>query len=446
MSVPANRPAALYIAGSTGSIGTQALDVARSCGGRFEVVALSAGSSVEALAAQAREWHPRSVAIYDASRAEELSALVPRGTRVLAGERALAELVGEADIVLNAVVGFAGLPVTLEALEEGRRLALANKESLVAGGPIVQRARRTPGAELVPVDSEHCALHQCLTGAGLAGARPPEEYPGGGPGAGAGGEAQGEVVTTRGGLRRLVVTASGGPFRGRSRQSLQGVTVEDALEHPTWKMGPKITVDSSTLMNKGLEVIEAHLLFGVPYDQIDVVVHPQSVVHSMVEMTDGATIAQLSMPDMRLPIGYALSYPERLEVAFGVIDWSMLGHLDFEVPDREVFGCLGLAYEAGRRGGTAPACLNGANEVAVEGFLRRRLRWVDIPAVVEQVMSRHVAVEPRDLADVLAADAEGRALAAQRVDELSAVGHAEAPSLGAGLVMPRAAHMERGRG
>jgi 1-deoxy-D-xylulose-5-phosphate reductoisomerase len=393
----------LCIAGSTGSIGTQALDVVRAAGGRFEVVALGAGSSVETLAAQAREWRPARVAIADESQAGALAALVPAGTEVLAGEGALAELARGADVVLNAVVGFAGLPVTLAALGTGRRLALANKESLVAGGPIVQRARHTPGAELLPVDSEHCALHQCLAAAGMAGAGPPAGPPGA--------------------LRRLVVTASGGPFRGRSREELAAVTVEDALAHPTWKMGPKITVDSSTLMNKGLEVIEAHLLFGVAYDQIEVVVHPQSVVHSMAEMTDGATIAQLSMPDMRLAIGYALTYPERMAVAFGAIDWSALGRLDFEVPDWEAFPCLALAYEAGRQGGTAPACLNGANEVAVEGFLRHRLRWVDIPAVVEYAMGRHAAREPRDLADVLAADAEGRALALECVSQLSGAAH-----------------------
>ena len=393
----------LCIAGSTGSIGTQALDVVRAAGGRFEVVALGAGSSVEMLAAQAREWRPARVAIAEESQAGALAALVPAGTEVLAGDGALAELARGADIVLNAVVGFAGLPVTLAALGTGRRLALANKESLVAGGPIVQRARHTPGAELLPVDSEHCALHQCLAAAGMAGAGPPAAPPGA--------------------LRRLVVTASGGPFRGRSREELAAVTVEDALAHPTWKMGPKITVDSSTLMNKGLEVIEAHLLFGVAYDQIEVVVHPQSVVHSMAEMTDGATIAQLSMPDMRLPIGYALTYPERMAAAFGAIDWSALGRLDFEVPDSEAFPCLALSYEAGRRGGTAPACLNGANEVAVEGFLRHRLRWVDIPAVVEYAMGRHAASEPRDLADVLAADAEGRALALECVSQLSGAAH-----------------------
>ncbi|HXW81963.1 MAG TPA: 1-deoxy-D-xylulose-5-phosphate reductoisomerase [Acidimicrobiales bacterium] len=374
------------IAGSTGSIGTQALDVVRASAGRFEVTALGARSSVTALGAQARDFQPARVAIADATKADELAGLVPKGTEVLAGDDALAAIANEADIVLNGVVGFAGLPVTLSALRAGRRLALANKESLIAAGPVVQRALLTPGAEIVPVDSEHCALHQCLSGLHREG-------------------------NADRALRRLLLTASGGPFRGKSLQELSEVTVEDALAHPTWKMGPMNTINSSTLMNKGLEVIEAHLLFGAAYAQIDVVVHPQSVVHSMVETTDGATLAQLSMPDMRLPIGYALSYPERMTTAFGAIDWSTLGRLDFEVPDLVTFPCLRLAYEAGRLGGTAPACLNAANEVAVEGFLARRLRWVDIPSVTEEVLARFDSSEPQDLDDVLSADAEARVLA-----------------------------------
>jgi len=387
---------ALSIAGSTGSIGTQALEVVRANPGLFEVTALGARSSVGLLAQQAREMRPRQVAIADPAKADELAALVPAGTEVLAGEGALAAIAEEADIVLNGVVGFAGLPVTLAALRSGKRLALANKESLIAAGPLVQRVRMTPGAEIVPVDSEHCAVHQCLRGIpGL------EAVPG--PGARWGSTA----------VRRIVLTASGGPFRGKTLRELSEVTVADALAHPTWKMGPKITVDSSTLMNKGLEVIEAHFLFGAGYDQIDVVVHPQSVVHSMVEMTDGATIAQLSMPDMRLPIGYALSYPERMATSFGAIDWATLGHLDFEVPDAATFRCLPLAYEAGRQGGTAPACLSAANEVAVEAFLNGRLGWVDIPSVIEGVIERFQASEPRDVADILEADAEARALAGE---------------------------------
>lgn len=399
----ASRPVSLYIAGSTGSVGTQALDVLRADPGRFELAALGARSSVTLLAEQAREFRPARVVVADATKVAELRALVPAETEVLAGEDALADQAREAEVVLNAVVGFAGLRVTLATLEAGRRLALANKESLVAGGPIVQRAWATPGAELVPVDSEHSALHQCLAAVGLAGTRPPARRHG---------------PTEMAGLRRLVITASGGPFRGRSAEQLKAVTVEDALAHPTWNMGPKITVDSSTLMNKGLEVIEAHLLFGVPYDRIQVVVHPQSVVHSMVEMTDGATIAQLSMPDMRLPIGYALTYPERMGASFGAIDWATLGRLEFDVPDYEAFPSLSLAYEAGRRGGTAPACLNGANEVAVAAFLSGRLGWADIPIVVEQALARHSGGEPRDLADVLAADKEGRARTAERLAEL----------------------------
>ena len=389
----ANTEKTVCLAGSTGSIGTQALDVLRRLGDRFRVVALGAGSSVRLLAQQAQEVRPERVAVADEAAAQELSTLVPPGTEVLAGPGALAAIAEDADIVVNGVVGFAGLPVTLAALKAGRRLALANKESLIAGGPIVQRARLTPGAEILPVDSEHCAVHQCLLD-------PAGVY--------------------KRGLRRLIITASGGPFRGKTLQELAEVTVDAALAHPTWKNGPKISVDSSTLMNKGLEVIEAHLLFDVGYDHIDVVVHPQSVVHSMVEMTDGATIAQLSMPDMRMPIGYALSYPDRMDFAFGAIDWASIGHLDFEIPDPKAFPCLGLAYEAGRRGGTAPACLNGANEVAVQGFLTGGLRWVDIPAVIAAVMEQFDAGEPRDLDDVLAADAEGRALATTEMRQLGA--------------------------
>jgi 1-deoxy-D-xylulose-5-phosphate reductoisomerase len=264
----------------------------------------------------------------------------------------------------------------LAALEAGRRLALANKESLIAAGPVVQRARRTPGAEVVPVDSEHCAVHQCLR---------------------AGTE-----------VRRIVLTASGGPFRGRSAAELHDVTVDDALAHPTWTMGPKITVDSSTLMNKGLEVIEAHELFGLGYDDIEVIVHPQSIVHSMVEFTDGATVAQLSNPDMRLPIGYALAYPERLGTPFGALDWATVGRLDFEPPDPATFPCLSLAYEAGRQGETAPAWLNAANEVAVAAFLEGRIGWADIAAVISRTLDDWPGTRADDVDVVLAEDRRAR--------------------------------------
>jgi 1-deoxy-D-xylulose-5-phosphate reductoisomerase len=367
------------LVGSTGSIGTQAIDVIRAEPDRYRVVALGAARSVEQLAAQAVELRPEQVAIADQSRAAELADLVPRGTQVLAGTAALAEIARRADVVVNGVVGFAGLPVTLAALQAGRRLALANKESLIAAGPVVQRVRTTtPGAEIIPVDSEHCAVHQCLR------------------------------AGTDASVRRIVLTASGGPFRGRGPEGLADVTIDDALAHPTWRMGPKITVDSSTLMNKGLEVIEAHELFGIGYDHIDVVVHPQSVVHSMVETSDGATLAQLSLPDMRLPIGYALSYPERLGTPYGAIDWTALSRLDFETPDRAAFPCLDLAYRAGRAGGTAPACLNGANEVAVAAFLDGRIRWTEIHQVIEETLAAHDVTEPDTVEDVLAADADAR--------------------------------------
>ncbi len=352
-------PTTVAVLGSTGSIGTQALEVIRADPERYEVVALGAWSSVEQLAAQARELRPRVVALGADDRAAELAAMVPAGTEVVAGDDALASVVDSAEVVLNAVVGFAGLGITLAALSGGRRLALANKESLIAGGPVVQRVRGTPGAEIIPVDSEHCALHQCLR----AGNRQ-------------------EVA-------KLVLTASGGPFRGRSPAELASVSVDDALAHPTWRMGPKITVDSSTLMNKGLEVIEAHELFGVGYDRIEVVVHPQSVVHSMVEFTDGATLAQLSLPDMRLPIAYALAWPERARRPFGAVDWATLRRLDFEAPDHAAFPCLRLAVEAGRAGGSAPAWLNAANEVAVAAFLDRVIPWTAVAEVLNEALSEH---------------------------------------------------------
>jgi 1-deoxy-D-xylulose-5-phosphate reductoisomerase len=301
------------------------------------------------------------------------------------------------------VVGFAGLGVTLAALESGTRLALANKESLIAAGPVVRRMRARPGAgALVPVDSEHCAVHQSLRAQHLEGVA-------------------GDWVA------RIVLTASGGPFRGRTKAELAEVTVEDALAHPTWSMGPKITIDSSTLMNKGREVIEAHELFGRPagaagHDlglvDIDVVVHPQSIVHSMVTFCDGSTIAQLSTPDMRLPIGYALAYPDRFPVAHGRIDWTTQSRLDFETPDRRAFPCLDLAFAAGRIGGTAPAWLSAANEVAVDAFLAGRVRWIDIPDVIEGVLSVHDEGLGLSLDEVLQADSEARARATERIDRM----------------------------
>ena len=379
----------ISIAGSSGSIGTQTLDVVRAENIRcaqglsdieYIVSGLGLGSNIDVLIAQASEFKPSVVAVADVSRHQEVQAALPGVTVV----RDMADLVRDADVVVNAVVGFAGLPVTLETLRQGKRLALANKESLIAAGPVVQPLRSVPGAEIVPVDSEHCAVHQCLRST----VRPGVE------------------------VSRIVLTASGGPFRGRTIQDLAEVTVEQALAHPTWSMGPKITIDSSTLMNKGLEVIEAHELFGVSYDQIEVVVHPQSVIHSMVEFTDGCTMAQLSMPDMRLPIGYALAHPNRIGTPFGRIDWSTLTHLDFSAPDTSTFRCLSLAYQAGRAGGTAPAFLSAANEVAVEAFLAGSLKWPDIAAVVDASLQAHVATDGTlSSADIIEADRTGREVA-----------------------------------
>ena len=371
------------IAGSTGSIGTQTIEVVEAenarVPGSYEIVALAVGSSAAAVIEQARRCSPALVAVADESARREVAAALP-GVEVVAD---LALVADPADVVVNGVVGFAGLAVTIETLRSGKRLALANKESLIAAGPVVQPLRDVPGAELVPVDSEHCALHQCL---------------------------RSSVAADRE-VERLLLTASGGPFRGRSAEQLAEVTVEAALAHPTWSMGPKITVDSSTLMNKGLEVIEAHELYGTPYDRIDVVVHPQSVVHSMVEFTDGSTIAQLSLPDMRLPIGYALGYPDRIGSPFGRIDWTALSRLDFEMPDRATFRCLDLAYDAGRLGGTGPAWLSAANEVAVDAFLAGNLRWNEIPDVCVGVLAMHDGATPYTVDDVIEADAQARRIA-----------------------------------
>ena len=378
-------------------MGTQTLEAIVDDPDQYDVVALAAGSSVDALVAQAVAFRPSFVAVGDESKRQDLvDALSAAGLdiEVGAGTDALAECARRADITVNAVVGFAGLPVTLAALESGKRLALANKESLIAAGPVVQSARRTPGAEIVPVDSEHAAVHQCL---------------------------RANDVPSR--VARIQLTASGGPFRGKKREELAAVSIEDALAHPTWSMGPKITVDSSTLMNKGLEVIEANELFGAPagdlgygltIDDIDVVVHPQSVVHSMVTYSDGSTMAQLSMPTMKLPIVYALAYPDRFPVSYGAIDWATLGSLDFETPDREAFPCLDLAFEAGRIGGTAPAWLSAANEVAVDAFLAGSIRWVDIAEINALVLAAHDGGMGATLDGVL----EGDHLARLRADDL----------------------------
>jgi 1-deoxy-D-xylulose-5-phosphate reductoisomerase len=369
-------PIRLAILGSTGSVGTQALDVVRANPGVYEVVALAAGRNEKLVAEQAAEF----------GVAELRARCAADDPSVLAGLAGLPEV----DIVLNAVVGFAGLPATVAALEAGKRLALANKESLIAAGPVVAAARARGCGEIVPVDSEHSAVYQALQ----AG---PKDA-----------------------VRRVLLTASGGPFRGRSKADLERVTVADALAHPTWSMGPKITVDSSTLMNKGLEVIEARELFDVELERIEVVVHPQSVIHGMVEFTDGSTIAQLSMPDMRLPIGYALAAPGRVTQPVGVIDWARLGTLTFETPDLDAFPCLGLAYRAATAGGDGPATLNAANEVAVSAFLDGRLPWRGIADVVGEVLEGHRPGNVTTIEDVVESDGQARRTAAAAVDRRNA--------------------------
>lgn len=375
---------AVAILGSTGSIGTQALDVVQRTPETFVVRSLAAHSDVDTLADQASRFRPSRVALVDPGAAARLRDRLP-GLDVLDGRQALLELArdGGADVVLNAVVGAAGLEATLAALDAGRRVALANKESCVAGGPLVAR-RLAEGGQIVPVDSEHASTHMCVAG---------------------------EHTAT---VERLVLTASGGPFRGRSRAELSRVTPEDALRHPTWEMGAKITVDSATLMNKGLEVLEANVLFGLDLDRIEVVCHPQSVVHCLVGFRDGSWKGALGPPDMRVPIAYALGHPDRPGWGAEAVDWASMRDLTFEPVDTETFRCLPLAYEAGRAGGTAPAVLNAANEVAVEAFLDSRLPFLGIADTVARVLEEGAdsdlgyGGETIELEDVLRADAWAR--------------------------------------
>lgn len=378
----------LSLLGSTGSIGTQALQVVqnlREQGEKWEVAALAARSSVNRLEEQARQFHPDVVAVFDEGAALSLrQSLRDTDIQVLSGMEGLCEAAAwpGADLTLNAVVGMVGLQPTLAALQAGKALALANKETLVAGGAIVMEAARKRNLPILPVDSEHSAIFQCLQGC-------PE----------------------RGALKKLVLTASGGPFFGRSRQELAGVTREQALRHPNWDMGAKITIDSATMMNKGLEVMEASWLFDMPEHRIEVVVHRESVIHSMVEYQDNAVVAQLGVPDMAVPIQYALTYPLRMPSPAGELDLCALGKLTFYPPDREAFPCLELCREALRRGGLVPAAANGANEQAVALFLEGKIGFLDIPRLVEAAMDRQ-APGVVTLEAVLEADREARAFVA----------------------------------
>jgi 1-deoxy-D-xylulose-5-phosphate reductoisomerase len=390
------KPKGISILGSTGSIGCNTLRVVESLGGEeFRVVALGAGNNVKILADQIALHLPELVSVETEDAAHDLrSRLFERNIdlpRILVGEQGLIEVAThqQADCVVSATVGAVGFVPTLRALEAGKRVALANKETLVMAGELMTRAALASGAELLPVDSEHNAVHQCLRG-----------------------EKRSEV-------RRIVLTASGGPFRTKTKKQMQESTVSEALRHPTWNMGAKITIDSATLMNKGLEVIEAHWLFGFSADQIGIVVHPESVVHSMIELVDGSVIAQMGVTDMRHAIQYALTYPERCECELPPLDLTALSTLNFEAPDLERFPCIALAYRALREGGTLPAALNAANEEAVQAFIEERICLTDIAQVIEAVMDNHNTQPATNLAAILDADSSARLAAAAEISKLA---------------------------
>ncbi len=380
----------VVLLGSTGSIGTQALEVIETSA-ELELVGLAADRSFEAVLAQAERFRVARVALADAASAARAGEAWTGG-QVLSGADGIVRLIAETpcDLVLNALVGSAGLGPSIAALGEGIDLALANKESLVVGGELVMALAEATGARVIPVDSEHSALYQLIAGAGRAA------------------------------VDRLVLTASGGPFRGRSWEQLNSITPAEALRHPTWRMGAKISVDSATLMNKGLELIEAQRLFGVPLAAIDVVVHPQSVVHALVNLNDGASLAHMGHPDMRVPISYALHHPERADVRVPALDLAAVGSLTFEAPDEESFPCLRLARDAAASGGTAPCVLNAANEVAVEAFLAERLPFTGIPEVIERALDALPAEPVRHFSDLFRADREARETALGLVGKVAA--------------------------
>jgi len=383
------------ILGSTGSIGRQCLSVIESLPDRLQVVALAAGTNLDEIVGQIRRHTPKLVSVADAARASELAtrlrsaggAQMPEIQHGPAGNRAVATI-PEADVVVSAAVGIVGLEATYAAVVAGKQVALSNKEVLVAAGELVMAAAKRAGIELLPVDSEHNAVHQCLR------------------------------AGTHAEVRRLILTASGGPFRNTPLDQIAKATPEQALAHPNWKMGQRITIDSATLVNKGFEVIEAHWLFEMPLDKIDVVVHPQSTIHSMVEYVDGSILAQLGPTDMRVPIQYALTYPERIESNELRLDWKNLKRLDFLGVSSRRFPCLRLAREASRRGGVLPAALNAADEVAVAAFLGKQLDFGGIARVIERVLDRMPRSKPASIADILAADAEARRLASEEIRNL----------------------------
>ncbi|MGX4586517.1 1-deoxy-D-xylulose-5-phosphate reductoisomerase [Paenibacillus chitinolyticus] len=366
----------IAILGSTGSIGTQTLDVIAHHPDQFTVEALAGGRNVELLAEQIRRFKPKLASVATRELADRLSALIPAGTRILFGEEGLLETAAgtDADFVVTAVVGNQGLEPTIAAIEAGKTIGLANKEPLVSAGHLVTEVANRKGVRLLPIDSEHSAIFQCLNG-----------------------ERREEV-------RKITITASGGSFRDRTRAELEGVTVEQALNHPNWSMGAKITIDSATMVNKGLEVMEAHWLFDLPYDQIGVILHPESIIHSYVEFKDSSIIAQLGNPDMRVPIQYALSYPNRLLSPAKSLDLAEIATLNFRPMDFDRFPCLRMAYESGRTGGTAPTVFNAANEQAVAKFLQGEIPFLRIETIIEECLQRHSVMSSPQIGDILEAD------------------------------------------
>lgn len=378
----------IVILGSTGSIGKSCLEVVRQYPEKFNVLAIAAKSSVATLEEQIEEFKPKYVALYDKKAYEELKGRVS-GIQLLHGVEGLCQIsrLEEADLVLSAIVGAAGLVPTYEAVRAGKRVALANKESLVMAGALIKKTASMSGASIIPVDSEHSAVFQCINGC------------------------------NRPHVKKIWLTASGGPFRGMKKEELENVTPAEALNHPKWKMGRRITVDSATLMNKGFEVIEAHFLFDVGAEQIGVLIHPESIIHCLVEFIDGTYLAQISNPDMKAPIALAMSLPERLPQVVEPIDWKVINKLQFEIPDTELFPCLELAYEALRVGGSMPAVLNAADEVAVEAFLSGRLKFNEIYKIIKKVIDAHKVFPVDTLEAVLEADSWARKKAKEAIGE-----------------------------
>lgn len=381
----------ISILGSTGSIGKQTLEVVSQNPDKFKVIALSTHKNIELLISQIKQFKPKFIGVVDLEAAQKIRDIIPEKISLVVGLQGLVELssLKENDVVVNALVGSIGLDATIAALESGKVLALANKESLVVGGEIVIKVARAKNAQIIPIDSEHNAIFQCLIG------------------------------ERKEDISRLIITGSGGPFRGKKNNELKRVTVEEALAHPRWRMGKKISIDSATLMNKGLEVIEAHFLFGIDYDKIEVLIHPQSIIHSMVEFKDGSIKAHLGQTDMRIPIQYALSYPERLPSSLPPLDFIEIANLTFEKPDLETFPCLKYALQAGKEGKTYPAVLNASNEEAVAALLNNQINFTDISKIVEKILNAHTPLEVENIVTLKEAENWARNKAKEIIKTIS---------------------------